>query len=490
MTSPAPERNFRGELKRLDPWRVEIPVTHRPEMRVPGLVFASESMLSDITGNEALEQVANVATLPGILGRSMAMPDIHWGYGFPIGGVAAFDADDGVLSPGGVGFDINCGVRLLRTDLTEADVRPRLKEVVDRLFTNVPSGVGSKAKLRFAKKEATEVFTEGATWAVAQGFGWERDLERMEHGGRMPGADASAVSDKAITRGAPQIGTLGGGNHFLEIQVVDEIFDAAAAEAFGLKLGGIAVMIHCGSRGAGHQICTDYVERMETAADRYKVHLVDRQLAATPVHSREAQDYYKAMCAGANFAWTNRTLITHWVRETFAQLFRSDAETLGMELVYDVSHNIAKLEEHEVDGQRRRAYVHRKGATRAFGPDHADVPSDYRAFGQPVLVPGDMGTASYVLAGTKQAERETFGSACHGAGRLLSRTKASHSWRGEDIVAQLAARGIIVRAASPRVVAEEAPDAYKNVSDVVDVCHGAGIAKKVVRLRPIGCVKG
>jgi tRNA-splicing ligase RtcB len=306
----------------------------------------------------------------------------------------------------------------------------------------------------------------------------------------MEDAQPDQVSPRAVSRGAPQVGSLGGGNHFLEIQVVDEVFDEEAARAFGLAAGQVCVMIHCGSRGAGHQICTDHVERMEKAADRYRVPLVDRQLAATPVGSREAEDYWGAMCAGANFAWTNRQLITHWARESFREAFRADAEKLGMRLVYDVCHNIAKREEHRVDGQRRKVYVHRKGATRAFGPDHADVPAPYRRVGQPVLVPGDMGTASYVLAGTRQAEDESFASCCHGAGRKLSRTRAAQLWRGQDVLAELEGRGIYVRAASPRVAAEEAPGAYKDVSDVVDTCAGAGLARKVVRLRPVGCVKG
>ena len=481
---------FLGELRRVDPWRVDIPVTHLAGMNVPGRVFASEALLPAMLEDNALQQVANVATLPGIVGRSLAMPDIHWGYGFPIGGVAAFDAEEGVLSPGGVGFDINCGVRLLRTDVTEAEVKPLLRALVDNLFEKVPSGVGEDARIKLSKGDVRTVFSEGAKWAIDQGYGWQEDLARMEHGGVMPGAEPDKVSQKAVSRGAPQVGSLGGGNHFLEVQVVDEVFDPVAARAFGLEQGKVCVMIHCGSRGAGHQICTDHLERMEKAADRYHVKLVDRQLAATPVKSREAEDYWGAMCAGANFAWTNRQLITHWVREAFKEVLHRDPEAMGMRLVYDVCHNIAKLEEHRVDGQRRKVYVHRKGATRAFGADHVDVPSMYRSVGQPVIVPGDMGTASYVLAGTEQAEDESFGSCCHGAGRVLSRTAAAKQWRGQDVLKGLEERGIIVRAASPRVAAEEAPGAYKKVSDVVDTCHGAGLGRKVARLRPIGCVKG
>ena len=481
---------FTGTLQRVDPWRVDIPQTHLAGMRVPGRVYATDALLPHIREDNALQQVANVATLPGIVGRSMAMPDIHWGYGFPIGGVAAFDADEGVLSPGGVGFDINCGVRLVRTDLTVREVMPRLRELVDLLFQKVPSGVGEEANVKLSKTEVKDALVDGAKWAISKGYGWEEDLLHMEHNGRMPGANLDQVSQKAISRGAPQVGSLGGGNHFLEVQAVEEIFHPAAAEAYGLQPGQVCIMIHCGSRGCGHQICTDHLERMEKAADHYKVALVDRQLAATPTTSRESEAYYGAMCAGANFAWTNRQMITHWVREAFGEVFQADPEVLGMHLVYDVSHNIAKLEEHRVEGKRRKVYVHRKGATRAFGPGHADIPADYRAVGQPVLVPGDMGTASYVLAGTQGAEDETFGSCCHGAGRVLSRTAAAKAWKGQDIIRQLADEGVIVKAASPRVAAEEAPGAYKRVSDVVDTCDGAGIGRKVARLRPIGCVKG
>ncbi|MHB8585452.1 MAG: RtcB family protein [Thermoplasmatota archaeon] len=480
------------EPRRVDEWRVEIPIGAREGMRVPGMVFANAALMAELGQDPALEQVANVATLPGIVGRSFAMPDIHWGYGFPIGGVAAFDAKEGVISPGGVGFDINCGVRLLRTDLREADVRPKLRALVDGLFAAVPSGVGSKARVKLSRTEIDEVFRRGVAWAIDQGYGFKDDVEYIEHNGTMPGADPSKVSEKAITRGMPQAGSLGGGNHFLEIQVVDEIFDPVAAEAFELFPGQVCVMVHCGSRGAGHQICTDYVEKMDSAAARHKIELVDRQLAAAPFQSAEGQDYYHAMCCAVNFAWTNRQMIIHWSREVFGRIFESDPEALGMRLVYDVAHNIAKRETHLLPGEMRRAdvVVHRKGATRAFGPGNPDIPEAYRHVGQPVLVPGDMGTASYVLAGTEGAMRETYGSCCHGAGREMSRTKAAHAWRGEDIIRGLAERGIIVRAASPRVAAEEAPDAYKDVSMVVDVCAGAGLGRKVARMRPIGCVKG
>ena len=479
-----------GELKQLDAFRYEIPRTHLEGMRVPGKVFSSPAMLEHMIGDNALQQVANVATLPGIVGHSMAMPDIHWGYGFPIGGVAAFDAEEGVLSPGGVGFDINCGVRLIRTNLTEAEVRPKLRELIDLLFRNVPSGAGHKAKVRLTAGETERVFTEGVKWAVENGYGWEEDLRHIEHNGTMPDADPGKVSEKAVKRGAPQLGSLGGGNHFLELQRVDQVFFPEAAEAFGLHEGQVCIMIHSGSRGAGHQICQDHLDEMERASEKYHIRLVDRQLAATPAKSRESEDYYKAMCCGVNFAWTNRQMITHWVRQSFASVFGRSAESMEMHLVYDVAHNIAKLEEHVVDGKRRKVYVHRKGATRAFGPGNPQIPQEYRHVGQPVLVPGDMGTASYVLAGTEQAMQETFGSTCHGAGRILSRTAATHAWRGEDVVRRLADQGILVKPASMRVAAEEAPDAYKNVTQVVDVCDGAGISRKVARMKPLGVVKG
>ncbi len=483
---------WQGQLNQLDAYRWEIPKTHKVGMRVPGQVFASEAMLRDMTGDQALEQVANVATLPGIVGKSYAMPDIHWGYGFPIGGVAAFDADEGgVISPGGVGFDINCGVRLIRTDLTEEEVRPRIRDLLNVLFDNVPSGVGSKARVRLSRAELDSVFTEGMKWAIDAGYGWDDDLAHVEHNGFIDGADPGRVSQKAYTRGMGQVGSLGGGNHFLEIQKVGEIFDPDTAKRFGLTdPGQICIMLHCGSRGAGHQICTDHLEAMDQAGASNGLNLADPQLACAPWSSRQAEDYYAAMCCGIHYAWTNRQMITHWVREGFHQIFHRDPEDMGMRVVYDVSHNIAKMEEHQVEGRRRNLLVHRKGATRAYGPGHRDIPQEYRDFGQPVLVPGDMGTASYVLAGTEQAMQETFGSTCHGAGRVLSRTKARHSWTGREVIRSLAERGITVKAASERVAAEEAPEAYKNVTDVVGTCHGAGISRMVARMEPIGVVKG
>jgi len=416
---------------------------------------------------------------------------LHWGYGFPIGGVAATDAEEGVISPGGVGFDINCGVRLVRTDLSMDDLNKDLiKALVDTLFENVPSGLGSKGKVRVSVKELDEVLENGARWAVEHGYGWEEDLEVLEEGGCMEIADSSLISSKAKERGLSQIGSLGAGNHFLEIQKVEEIYDAKAAEVFGLKKDQITVMIHTGSRGCGHQICSDYLRVLESAVKKYGISLPDRQLACAPVKSREGENYFKAMACAANFAWCNRQMIVHWVRESFHRVLKQDPEDLGMHIVYDVCHNIAKLEEHEVDGKRLKLYVHRKGATRAFGPGRPEIPSKYREIGQPVLIPGDMGSASYVLKGTDLAMKESFGSTCHGAGRVMSRHEALRRWRGEAVYNMLQRKGIYAHPASWKVMAEESPEAYKNVDDVVRITHNAGISKKVAKLVPLGVVKG
>ena len=483
---------WNGPLKKLDSYRWEIPANYKPGMKVPGIIYATPQMIEQIKKDNAPEQVANVATLPGIVRASMAMPDIHWGYGFPIGGVAAFSEEDGIISPGGVGYDINCGVRLLRTDLREEEVRKKLKELIDTIFLNVPSGVGEKGKLRLSVRELNEVLDRGVKWAVEHGYGWHEDLERIEEGGSIRYGDHTKVSDKAKKRGAPQLGTLGAGNHFLEVQKVDKIFLPDIAKKFGIvEEGQVMVMIHTGSRGLGHQVATDYIRVMENAARKYGIKLVDRQLACAPVKSREAEDYFAAMSAAANFGFTNRQLIMHWVRESFAKVFGEDPEDLGMQLVYGVAHNIAKLEEHTVDGKRMRVYVHRKGATRAFAAGREELPQIYRDVGQPVLIPGDMGTASYVLVGTQRAMEETFGSTCHGAGRVMSRHQALRRFRGEEIKRELWERKrIYVRSASNRVAAEEAPDAYKNVDDVVRAVEGAGISRIVARLVPMGVVKG
>jgi len=441
--------------------------------------------------------VANVATLPGIVGRSLAMPDIHWGYGFPIGGVAAFAVEEvetgmGVVSPGGVGFDINCGVRMLRTDLTEREVQPRIKQLIDTLFELVPSGLGSEGLIRLQADRLDPVLEGGARWAAEEGYLWDRDLEVLEEGGRLENASAGKASHRARKRGSRQLGSLGSGNHFLEVQVVEEILDETAAKAYGLTGPGQAVvMMHTGSRGFGHQACQDHLDLLQQASRKYDIKLVDRQLACAPLHTPEADTYMKVMAAAANYAWANRSLITHWTREAFHRVFDSDAEDLGLETVYDVAHNIAKVETHQVDGQKREVVVHRKGATRAFGPGLPEVPSAYQEAGQPVIVPGDMGSSSYLLAGTQGAMELSFGSTCHGAGRMLSRTKARKKWRGDDLIRDLWKRQqIYVRAQSPKVAAEEAPGAYKDVSRVVEVCHAAGIARKVARMRPLGVVKG
>ncbi len=481
---------WKGPLERVDEFRWRIPPSYKPGMRVPGLIYADEGHIEHIREDQAPEQVANAAFLPGMVGSSLAMPDIHWGYGFAIGGVGATLADTGVISPGGVGFDINCGVRMLRTDLFEQDVRPSLEQLVNQLFRDVPSGVGSTGAIKLGKDETREVLEKGALWAVEKGYGWQRDLDRTEEQGRMRGARAEKVSDRAVKRGMPQLGTLGSGNHFLEVQVVEEVFDRQLAQRFKLSPGQIVVMIHSGSRGLGHQVCTDYLASMERAIGRYGIAIPDKQLACAPLQSPEGQDYFAAMACAANYAWANRQCIMHWTRQAFAKVFGRSPEDLGMELVYDVAHNIAKIEDHVVDGKRVRVCVHRKGATRAFPAGHPDVPAGYHDIGQPVLVPGDMGRNSYLLVGTQRALAETFGSTCHGAGRVMSRAAAKKNVDGATLQAQLRERGIIAKAASRASLAEETPEAYKDVNEVVRVCHEAGISRKVARMRPIGVIKG
>ncbi len=458
-------------------------------MRVPTRIYATERILEALEEG-AMRQGMNVASLPGIVKYSIMLPDAHFGYGFPIGGVAAFDAEEGVISPGGVGFDINCGVRLIRTNLTVDDVKPKLKELIDELFKNVPAGLGSQGKVRLSRAQLEEVMVEGVRWAVENGFGWEEDLEKIEENGRMEGADPDAVSDKAVKRGLPQLGSLGSGNHFLEVQRVERIFDQRIAEQFGLFPNQVVVMVHTGSRGFGHQIASDYISVMLNAARKYGIKLPDNQLACAPFTSPEAQRYFSAMKAAVNYAFTNRQMITHWVRESFARVFHEDPEDLGMEIVYDVAHNIAKVEEHLVDGEKRTLVVHRKGATRAFAPGRKEIPEAYREIGQPVLIPGDMGTASYVLVGTQKAMEETFGSTCHGAGRVMSRAAAVRRWRGEEIKRRLEEQGKVVRAVSWKVLAEEAPQVYKDVDEVAKSVELAGISKRVARNIPLGVVKG
>ena len=478
-------------LEKVDDYRWRIPKSYKTGMRVDGLMFATREMLNEIQGEEAPEQVANVAFLPGIVGYSLAMPDIHWGYGFPIGGVAAMRMSDGVVSPGGVGFDINCGIRLLRTNLLETEVRPKIRELVDALYRSVPSGLGSEGKIRLRHGEIDEVLAKGARWAVEKGYGRPEDLETTEEYGEMAGADPASASSKAKQRGIPQLGTLGSGNHFLEVAVIDQIQETAIAKEMGIdQVGQVMLLVHCGSRGLGHQTADDYIGEMVTAMKKYNIELPDRQLACAPLDSREGQDYLAAMRCAANYAWANRQCIAHWVRESFCKVLGKSEADAGLELIYDVAHNIAKIEEHELDGKRVKLCVHRKGATRAFPAGHPEVPHKYAGIGQPVFIPGDMGRFSYILVGTEQAMKESFGSTCHGAGRVKSRAAAKRELRGEAVLKDLESRGITVRAGSLKGLAEEASQAYKDVSTVVSVTHNAGISRIVARTRPIGVIKG
>jgi tRNA-splicing ligase RtcB len=483
--------SWQGELKKIDDFRYRIPRSYKAGMKTDGLIYASEKMLQQITSDAAPEQVANVATLPGIVGCAMAMPDIHWGYGFPIGGVAAFDVEKGIISPGGVGYDINCGVRLLRTDLTDNDVKDKIKALVRTIFNNVPSGVGSKGKIRINEHEVKDVLINGAQWALKKGFGWKEDIDHIEAHGALPGANPDKVSKRALQRGRPQLGTLGAGNHFLEIQVVEDIYDREAAKIMGIDdVGQVTVMIHTGSRGLGYQVCDDNVKVLGRATQKYSIQIPDRQLACAPITSPEGKSYFEQMACAANYAWANRQCIMHWIRESFETVLGKKAEDLGLQLIYDVAHNIAKFEYHKVGDETKKLCIHRKGATRAFAAGHEEVPDKYRSIGQPVLSPGDMGTHSYLLLGTDLAMKETFGSTCHGAGRVMSRTKALSKTRGRSIDKELAQKGIFVLSASNEVLREEMPEAYKNIDTVVDAVHKAGISRKVARMRPIGVVKG
>jgi tRNA-splicing ligase RtcB len=478
------------QYERLDPWRIRIP--RQGAMNTDGIVYADERVLAGLENDPALEQVRNVAHLPGIVGPSLAMPDIHWGYGFPIGGVAAFDEDKGgVISPGGVGYDINCGVRLITTKVDADKLEGRFDKLADLLYDAIPSGVGSSRKdLKMDHDEMRKALEGGAEWAVSRGLGRKEDLDVIEEGGCFPGADARAVSTRAFTRGLGQLGTLGSGNHFCEVGVFDEIYDEAAAKALGIERGKVSVIVHTGSRGFGHQVCEDFIEVMNKAVSKYKIALPDRQLCCAPIGSPEAQDYLRAMSCAVNFAFANRQLITHWVRKAFTKLLGEDDRALGLDVVYDVCHNIAKFEEHEVDGVLKRVCVHRKGATRAFPPGHPKTPAIYREVGQPVLIPGDMGRQSFVLVGTARGAKETWGSTCHGAGRVMSRGAAKREAAGRSIEKELKAQGIHIRAASRATVVEEMPEAYKDVAAVVDVVEKAGISKKVARHRPRAVVKG
>jgi len=473
-------------ITRTGPFEWEVPIGYVGGMRVPGRFFLSDQLAETLEPG-AVQQLANVATMPGIVKNSLAMPDIHWGYGFPIGGVAAFGMDEGVISPGGVGFDINCGVRILSTPLSVKDLSKK-HELIEDLFTAVPTGVGAKSTLRLEPKELSGMLTSGARWAVEHGYGIEEDIRHCEEQGAMANADPSAVSQKARQRGMPQSGTLGAGNHFLELQVVREIYDLEAARAFGISAGQVCIMIHCGSRGLGHQVCTDHLKILEGATKKYGMNLPDRQLACAPLSSPEGRAYFGAMAASANYAWANRQVIMHRVRGVFARMFSIGHEE--MHLIYDVAHNVAKFEEHQIDGRRRKVCVHRKGATRAFGPGSPDLPAEYATTGQPVIIPGSMGTASYLLHGTDLAMDRTFGSTCHGAGRVMSRTKAKKQLSGHEVKEALAREGILIRAHHNGAIADEAPDVYKPSDEVVRVVHEAGISRRVARFVPLGVIKG
>lgn len=483
--------DWKKRLKKIDDYRWELGTDYKEGMRVPGMIYTDERMLDQLGEEQAPEQVANVAFLPGIVGRSLAMPDIHWGYGFPIGGVAATRVSDGVVSPGGVGFDINCGVRLLRADLMEDEVKPRIEALIARLFTEIPSGVGSEGRIRLKGNQIDRVLERGARWAIEEGYGEPEDLEFTEEKGQLRGADPDQVSQRAKTRGVPQLGTLGSGNHFLEIEVVREIYDEAAARTFGVeRVGQVLILIHTGSRGLGYQVCEDYLKTMGAAVRKYGIHLPDRQLACAPIESEEGKAYLAAMACAANYAWANRQCITHWTRQTLAAVFGKSPEELGLRLIYDVAHNIAKIEEHTVNGKKLLVCVHRKGATRAFPAGHPDVPAAYRQVGQPVLIPGDMGRYSYVAVGTQRAMEETFGSTCHGAGRVRSRSAAKRDLSAGEVAKELSAKGIVFKVTSKASLVEEASEAYKDVAEVVQVAHAASISRRVLKSQPIGVIKG
>ncbi|MFC1592570.1 RtcB family protein [Candidatus Omnitrophota bacterium] len=480
-----------GSLEKVDNWRWRIPQSYKPGMRVPGLIYADEKLLKDVHQDKALEQVANVAFLPGIINYSLAMPDIHWGYGFPIGGVAATDIEaGGVVSPGGVGFDINCGVRLLKTNFQYEEIQNRIKELVYALFSDIPSGLGSTGDIRVSQKQEREILVKGARWAVENGYGSEDDLECTEDNGAIAGADPRTVSDRAYQRGKAQSGTLGSGNHFLEVQVIDQLYNRDICDFLGLTLGQVLVMIHSGSRGLGYQVCDDSLKTMVRCLGKYNINVPDRQLACAPVDSSEGKQYLAAMRCAANYAWANRQCLMHLVRQTFERVFNRSWQKMEMHLIYDIAHNIAKIEKHTVNGKEKKLCVHRKGATRAFAPGHPALPERYKKIGQPVIIPGDMGRNSYLLVGTQKAMEETFGSACHGAGRVKSRSAALKTIDLSRLMKELEAKQIVVKASGRRTIVEEAPQAYKDVNDVVNVVANAGISKRVCRMRPLGVIKG
>jgi tRNA-splicing ligase RtcB len=480
----------KSDFQRVDKYIWELPRATRDDMRVPARLFGDAELFDAAFHDRTAEQLANTATLPGIVKYALAMPDFHQGYGFPIGGVAAMRVDTGTISPGGVGYDINCGVRLLGTHLEQEEVGPYLQELTAALYRACPSGVGGKGRVRVSERELDELVTHGAKWALKRGLARQEDLAHTEEQGCMAGADPGKVSARAKERGRPQVGSLGAGNHFLEIDVVEEVYDEEVAQAFGLWEDQVVVQIHCGSRGFGHQVCDDNVRGLQSAVQKYGLELPDRELVCAPIDSPEGRAYYAAMACAVNYAFVNRQVLAMGVREAFEQVLAGKVTDFDLFQVYDVAHNIAKFEEHEVDGRRMRLCVHRKGATRAFGPGYEGLPADYRDVGQPVLVPGSMGTTSYVLVGTQKAMELTFGSTCHGAGRVMSRTRARKAIWGADLRKEMEEQGIVVRAGSNKGLAEEAPQAYKDVSRVVEVVHGAGIARKVARLRPLAVIKG
>jgi tRNA-splicing ligase RtcB len=482
---------WQGTLEKIDDYRWRIPKSYKAGMRVPGVIYADEKLLKDIFKDKAMEQVANVAFLPGIVNASLAMPDIHWGYGFPIGGVAATDIDNGgVISPGGVGFDINCGVRLLKTNFQHDEIKNKIKDLVYILFSDVPAGVGSKGDIRVSVREEKEILVKGAKWAVEKGYGTQEDLECTEEYGAIQGADPLVVSDRAYERGKAQSGTLGSGNHFLEIQVIDQLYDRDLCDEFGLTLGQITIMIHSGSRGLGYQVCDDYTKSMIRCLSKYNINVPDRQLACAPVNSEEGKRYLGAMKCAANYAWANRQCLMYLTRKVFEKVFGMSWQKMGMQLIYDVAHNIAKIEKHIVNGKEKTLCIHRKGATRAFAAGHPALPQRYKKTGQPVIIPGDMGRNSYLLVGTQKAMEETFGTTCHGAGRLKSRTAATRTINVDTLLKELESKGIIVKATGRGTIVEEAPEAYKDVNEVVNVVHNAGISKRVCRMRPLGVIKG
>jgi len=476
------------EIEKINEYKWLIP--RKEDMRVPGVLYISEKLLDKALSDNAPLQVINVAKLRGIIKYSLAMPDVHWGYGAPIGGVGTFDAEKGVIVPGFVGYDINCGVRLIKTNLTVKDVKDKLSNLVNMLFTNIPSGVGSEGNLSLKRKDLEKVVVEGALWAIKNGFGTKEDIECIEDYGTKKGANPDVISNRAYERGTSQLGTLGSGNHFLEIQQVIDIYDREIAEKFGIFQGQITIMVHSGSRGFGYQICEDYLDRFGKVAADYGIKLPDRQLACAPTNSKEGKHYFQAMSAAANYAFVNRQLITHWIRETFAQVLKTPWEKLEMYTVYDVAHNICNLEKHNVDGMERWLYIHRKGATRAFPKGHPALPERYKDTGQPVIIPGTMGTCSYILVGTEKAMEETWGSTCHGAGRAMSRHQAIKESRNRDISDELARKGIMAKGVSRKGLAEEMPEAYKDIDEVIKVVEGAGLSKKVAQMAPLAVIKG